>query len=311
MRLLKGSVSVLVMATVALAGCEVDKKEEDPKRTRLSEVRRYDTAGNLLSVGKVSWPSAGELRMQTTLTGSSTSWQERVCKYNPSATGLPMVDSAGGYVSLISSIPPATVASMGWPQTIDGTFCQRAWGSTIVLEDSYTSGVSNAVTQTVTVTRPTADVMVQTQVINLTPTETYGYTDTVTYKRDDLLKLLYGRIVQGAVGTAPSSPTGTMAAATYGDYFTYNAEGRISNFARRTAPGVDAQWLTSDDVVGKYTSYAYLGDGRIFSIGYGQDAPGSGPTHAWRYVYDEDVLREQYLIDASSKVLQRWIYENY
>lgn len=309
MRAVKGTVSVLVLATLALAGCEIGKKEDEPKRSRLSEVRRYDTAGNLLSVGKVSWPSAGELRMQTTLTGSSVSWQERVCKYNPDASGLPMVDSAGGYASLVSSISPTLVASMGWPQAIDGLFCQRAWGSTIVLEDTYTSGVTNAVTQTITVTRPGPDVMLQTATVKLTPTETYGYTDTVTYQRN--VSGLYGRIVQGAVGGVPTSPTGSMAAASYGDYFTYNADNRISTISRRTGPGVDLQWLTSDDVLGKYTGYSYLGDGRIFAIAYGQSAPGAAATQAWRYVYDGDVLREQYLIDANNNVLQRWIYENY
>lgn len=315
MHVLKGS--VVVLAVVLLTGCETETNKPGPTNTRLAEVQRYDDDGKLLSVGKVSWPSAGELRVQTTLVGSDgvinagdVSWQERVCKYNPSSSGLPMVESAGGYASLISSVPAATVTSMGWPQSIDGLFCQRAMGSTIVLQDTYVSGVSNAVTQTVTVSH-VGDVVTQAQVINLTPTETYAYTDTVTYQRQD--SSLSGRIVNGTVVTQPLSATGTLLPAAYADEFFHLPDGRLSHIVRHGGQGVDAMWLTADDVLYNRSNYVYLG-AILGSIEYGlppNPTTNSIPAYSWSYVVENGVLKEQQKRNVYKRVVERWIYEAY
>lgn len=317
MYVLNGRVMAVVMATLVVTGCETETQKPAPTNTRLAEVQRYDDDGKLLSVGKVGWPSRGELRMQTTLAGSDgvintgdVTWQERVCKYDPDAVGLPMVESSGGYANLIASIPAATVTTMGWPQAIDGLFCQRAMGSTVVLQDSYVSGVSNAVTQTVTVSH-VGDVVTQAGVINLTPTETYAYTDTVAYQRDP--SRLFGRIVTGTVVTQPSSGTGLLTAAAYADEFFHLSDGRLSHIVRHSGKGVDNLWLTSDDVLDNRTNYVYLG-AILGSIEYGlppNTTSESFPVYSWHYVIENGVLREQRKLNVYKHVVERWIYENY
>lgn len=309
MRFGKENFGALVLIALALSGCEGEQKKSEPK-SRLSEVLRYDGNGNLMSVSKASWQVAvpgevHEMHLRSTLNGSTESWEERVCKFHPSAKGLPMVEGLGGYNSLISTISPSTVASMGWPQSIDGLFCQRALGGNIgLLEDSYNSGGSNPVTQTIKIGRPMDDVLVQKHTVNLRPAEQYGYTDTVWYTRDGTGNLV-GRTASGTLWRLPTSPTGTMTSYEYADAFSHNSDGRLRAILRHAARGSDEQWFTADDVTGTSTNYTYLGV-LLFSIAYGVD-----PAYTWQYAFDGDVLREQIKYNANRQVLERWIYENY